>query len=129
MSLTRNQRRQMEKLARHVDRITATDRAFFDQHRDRQHRVRPSSDAEIAEIEVASGGLLQPPTGLRWFTIVKKVPRARLRVFVLNHEDAQTGLSVPENLADVIFDTASPQGLRELEARLNAAFSREGGAA
>jgi hypothetical protein len=129
MNLTRNQRRKMEKLAPHVDRIAATDRAFFDQHPDRQHRVRPSSDAEIAEIEVTSGKLLQPPPGLRWFTIVRKVSRARLRVFVLNHEDAQTGLNVPEGLADVIFDTVSPQGLRELEARLNAAFSKEGGAA
>jgi hypothetical protein len=124
--LTPEQRRQIERLAPHVDQITSTDLDFFKRHPDRRHRVRLSSEAEIAEIEVAANKLLQPPAGLRWFTIVRKVPGARLRIFVISREDAETGVDVPEDLADALFDTASPQGLREIDARLSAALSKEG---
>jgi len=120
MMLTRNQRRQMERLAPHVEQITDTDRAFFEQHPDRRHRVRLTGEAEIAQLEIQSGGLLHPPKGCRWFTVVRKMPGARLRIFVLNAEGAQTGLEVPEDLADAIFDTAAPQDARDIEARLSA---------
>jgi hypothetical protein len=66
IKLTRNQRRQMKKLALHVDRIT-------------------------------------------------------------NAEDA--GTDVPEDLAVVIFDNVATPYVREIEAGLRAALSKEGGAA
>jgi hypothetical protein len=92
MNLTRNQRRQLDRLASHVDRVIATDLAFFK----------------------------QPPLGWRWFTLVKKVPGARLRIFVTNHESAETGLDVPEDLVAAVFDTAAPPAVREAEAALRA---------
>jgi hypothetical protein len=50
-------------------------------------------------------------------------------LFVTNFEGAETGLDVPEDLADVIFDTAATPQVREIEAALRPALPEEGGAA
>jgi hypothetical protein len=118
MKLTRNQRRQLEKLAPHVDRVTATDRAFFEQHPDRLHRVRLTSQAEIAQLETEAGQLLQPPMGWCWFSIIRKVPGGRVRVFATNRQGAETGLDVPEDLANAVFETVAPPSARKAEAAL-----------
>jgi hypothetical protein len=52
-----------------------------------------------------------------------------VRIFVLNHEDAETGLDVPEYLARSIFDRASNPDIRSFEAAIRAALSEKGGAA
>ena len=78
MKLTRNQRRQMKKLAPHLGRIADAD-------------------------------------------------RLRLRLFVTNAEDA--GTDVPEDLAGAVFDRAATPKVREIEAALRPASSKEGGAA
>jgi hypothetical protein len=80
--LTRNQRRQIDKLAPHVHRILNADIAFFEQHPDRRYRVRFANDAEIAHAEVLEDHLLQVPQGCCWLVIVKKVPGANVRKFV-----------------------------------------------
>jgi len=46
IQLTRTQRRQMQKLADRVDRVTQADRLFFERRPERQHRVRLASHAE-----------------------------------------------------------------------------------
>jgi hypothetical protein len=125
---TRNQRRQLEKLAPHVDRVVDTDIAFFKQHPDRRHRVRLSSEAEIAEIEIVWNKLMKPPEGLRWFTIVRKVPGGRVRVFTANYADAKIGLDVPEDLAEAVFEHAAPPDVREVETVMSASAS-DGGVA
>jgi hypothetical protein len=51
---TRNQRRQLKKLAPHVKRVTDVDL----QHSDRRHRVRLASEAENAELEIVHNKLL-----------------------------------------------------------------------
>jgi hypothetical protein len=129
MKLTRNQRRQMKKLAPHLGRIADADRVFFEQHPDRRHRIRFASEVEIAQHEILSGKLMRLPQGHRHFVIVRFAPGRRLRLFVTNHEGAETGLDVPEDLADVIFDTASTPQVRKIEAALRAASPNEGGAA
>ena len=101
--ITRNQRRQLEKLAPHVERVVATDIAFFKKQPDRRHRVGRTSEAEIARIEVS----MQPPGGLCWFTVVRKVPGGRIRVFTANDAEAKTGLDVPEDLAKAVFEHAA----------------------
>jgi hypothetical protein len=53
---TRNQHRQLEKLAPHVKRVTDID--LVRQHSDRRHRVRLASEAEIAELEIVRNKLL-----------------------------------------------------------------------
>jgi hypothetical protein len=126
VKLTPDQRRQIEKLAPHIDRAADTDIDFFKKHPDRKHRVRLASEAEIAEAEIVEGKLLQGPEGYRWFAIVRKLPGCRLRVFVAAPAWAQVGLDVPEDVAAAVFQGAAPSGVREIEAALQAAF--DGGA-
>ena len=58
---SRDQRRQIEKLAPHVQRFFEADIAFFEQHPDRRYHVRRAGDAEIAQAELLDYQLLQPP--------------------------------------------------------------------
>ena len=128
MKLTRNQQRQMKKLAPHIDRITEADRVFFEQHPDRKHRLRFASDVEIAELEVVRGEVMTLPPGMRHFAIVRNVaPGVRLRVFVTNARHATT--DVPEDLTAAIFDAVAPPKVREIEGALRAASPEQGGAA
>jgi Spy/CpxP family protein refolding chaperone len=106
--LTRNQRRQIDKLAPHTDRILVADVAFFEQHPDRRYRVRRANDAEIAQAEILEDKLLQAPQGWCWFAIVKKVPGAYLRMFVANDPTVETGLDAPDDLAKWIWEEAPP---------------------
>jgi hypothetical protein len=107
MKLTRNQRRQMKKLAPHLGRI---------------------AEVEIAQHEIASGEFLSLSPGHRHFVIIPNVtPRRRPRLFVTNAEDA--GTDVPEDLADVLFDMLVAPQVRRIEAALRAASPQEGGAA
>ena len=46
--LTRPQRRQLQKLADRVDRVTQADRLFFERRPDRQRRVRLANQAELS---------------------------------------------------------------------------------
>jgi hypothetical protein len=126
--LTRNQSRQIKKLAPHVDRITQADHVFFEQHPDRKHRVRLASEVEIAQSEIMSGEVMTLPPGHRLFVIVRNVaPGYRVRLFVTNAKNA--GADVPEDLAVVIFDNVATPYVRAIEAVLRAASSKEGGAA
>ena len=128
MKLTRNQRRQIKKLAPHLGHIAEADRVFFEQHPDRRHRVRFASEVEIAQHEILSGKLMRLPPGHRHFVIVRNIaPGRRLRLFVTNAEDA--GTDVPEDLADVLFDMVAAPQVREIKAALRAVSSGEGGAA
>jgi len=128
MKLTRTQQRQMKKLACHVERVTDTDRIFFEQHPDRKHRVRLASEVEIAQLEIVRGGVMTLPPGMRHFAIVRNVaPGVRLRVFVTNARHATT--DVPEDLTAAIFDAVAPPKVREIEGALRAASPEQGGAA
>jgi len=109
--ITRNQRRQLEKLAPHVERVVAPDIAFF----------------EIARIEVIENRAMQPPGGLCWFTVVRKVPGGRIRVFTANDAEAKTGLDVPEDLAKAVFEHAAAS--RAVEIASFVGDSCDGGAA
>jgi hypothetical protein len=128
MKLTRNQRRQMKKLAPHLGRIADADRVFFERHPDRRHRIRFASEVEIAQHEILSGKLMRLPPGHRHFVIVRKAaPGRRPRLFVTNAEDA--GTDVPKDLADVLFNMVAAPEVREIEAALRTASPNEGGAA
>jgi hypothetical protein len=112
IKLTRNQRRQIDKLAPHVRCVLNADIAFFRQHPDRRYRVRRAGDAEIAQAEILEDQLLQPPHGWCWFAIVKMVPGANLRIFVANIPEAQTGLDVPDDIAEEMWEGAPPEVIR-----------------
>jgi hypothetical protein len=128
MKLTRTQQRQMKKLAHHVERVRDADRVFFEQHPDRKHRIRFVSEVEIAQLEIMNGEVMTLPPGMRHFVIVRNVaPGARLGVFVTNAKHA--GTDVPEDLMASIFDAVAPVKLREIEAMMRGALSRDRGGA
>ena len=127
MKLTRNQRRQIKKLAPHLGRIADADRLFFEQHPDRRHRIRFASEVEIAQREIVSGEVMIPPPGFRHFVIVRKIAPGQRRLFVTNAEDA--GPDVPKVLAGVIIDGVATPKVREIEAASRAASPEEGGVA
>jgi hypothetical protein len=104
--LTRNQRRQIDKLEPHVRPILDADIAFFKKHPDRRYRIRRANDAEIAQAEILEDELWQPPQGWCWFAIVKNVPGANHRMFVTNDPTVETGLDAPDFLAEEIWDGA-----------------------
>jgi len=127
MKLTRNQRRQIKKLAPHLGHIAEADRVFFEQHPDRRHRVRFASEVEIAQHEILSGEIVTLPPGFRHVVIVRKIAPGQRRLFVTNAEDA--GPDVPKVLAGVIIDGVATPKVREIEAALRAASPEEGGVA
>ena len=91
MSINKAQRRQMKTLADHVDTVVAGDRAFFEQHSHRTHRIRVSHVCEIAANEIVEGKPWTLPPGLRWFTVIRNVaPGIRSRLFGVHYDDAPT---------------------------------------
>jgi len=104
--LTRNQRRQIEKLAPYVEPFFDADIAFFEQHPDRRYHVRRAGDAEIAQAELVDDQLLQPPDGWCWFAIVMKLADAYVRMFVVNDPTAEPGLDAPDDILASIWEEA-----------------------
>ena len=102
MKLTRNQRRQIDRLAPHVHRLLDADIAFFKQHPDRRYRIRRAGDAEIAQAEILEDQLLQAGHGWCWFVIVKKVLGANIRMFFGN-KPAPHDLDVPDDIAEAMW--------------------------
>jgi hypothetical protein len=56
--------------------------------------------------------LLQAPEGECWFTIVKKVPGANLRMLVPIDPTAETGLDLPDYIAEEVWDAFPSDALR-----------------
>src|SRR5690349_6942090 len=71
VKLTRAKQRQIDKLASYVERVTDTDRVFFEP--DRKHRVRLASEVEIAQLEIVDGKVMTAPPGMCHFAIVRNV--------------------------------------------------------
>ncbi|MET4794676.1 hypothetical protein ABIF64_006854 [Bradyrhizobium japonicum] len=120
MKQTRAQRRQMQKIAERVDRVTQADRLFFERRPDRRHRVRLASQAELEQCELMEGRPTSPPPGCRVFTIVRNIaPGARLRLYTYGLEDAETDLS--EAVALAIYEAAATPKTMAIEAQMRAA--------
>jgi hypothetical protein len=116
MKLTRNQQRQMGKLAEKVSRITNADRLFFERHPDRRHRVRLAGDVEIAEIETVRGLPMDVRPGESIYALVRSVaPGERHRLLAPGPEGAETDL--PESLARELFEAALSRGVLHLVIR------------
>jgi hypothetical protein len=109
IQLNRTQRRQLQKLADRVDRVTQADRLFFERFPYRIHRVRLASPAEIEQQELLEGAALWAPPPCRIFAVVRNIaPGVRLRLMVRGVEGAETDLT--EEMASAIFrDSATPQ--------------------
>ena len=105
--LSPDQRRQMQKLAEQVDRVTRADAKFFERF-NREHRVRLASRAEIDQHEIIEGPIFLPD-GCRTFVVVRNIaPVFRLRWFVGGIEGSETDLD--DSTARQIFEmSATPQ--------------------
>jgi hypothetical protein len=120
IQLTRDQRREMKKLADNVDLVTQADRRFFERFPNRRHRVRLASQAEIGQNEVLEGGPLWLPEGLRVFIAVRNIaPGIRMRLFLRAPEMSET--DVDELTALAIYEAASTPRSRQIEAELRKA--------
>ncbi len=107
LRLTRAQRRELKKLAASVDRVTDADRLFFERLPHRQHRVRLTSQAEIARQELIDGRPMTIPPGYRWFTAVHNIAKPNL-------EGAENDLD--EATAREVFEWVA-EPYREIEVR------------
>ncbi len=74
--LNRAQRRQLQKLADKVDRITQADRRFFERFPYRKFRVRIAGQAEIEQQKLLDGKPVNTPPGYRMFCD-RSEPRTR----------------------------------------------------
>jgi|ERR1700687_1154527 len=125
IQLNRTQRRQMQKLADSVDRVTQADRRYFERFPHRQHRVRIASQAEIGQQEILEDKPLFMPPGCRVFTVVRYIaPGVRLRLFTYVLEGSETDLSEATALA--IFETAATPHTWEIEAQMRRAAEARG---
>ena len=122
-SFPRAQRRQMQKLADKIDKVTQADRRFFERFSHRQHRVRLASLVEIEQQELLEGSKLWVPPGCRIFAVVRNIaPGVRFRFMIRGVEGAETDLS--EEMAAAIYeDSATPQS-REIEAQMRRAVEK-----
>jgi hypothetical protein len=98
----------MQKLADKVDRITDSDRRFFERFPNRQHRVRPAGQAEIETLNAAGDNW---PPGASLCTVVRNIaPGIRARAFapILGPVDTDLG----EDAARALFESIAPQEMR-----------------
>ncbi|KQP53021.1 hypothetical protein ASF34_01215 [Methylobacterium sp. Leaf106] len=105
--------------------VTEADRRFFVRHPDRSHRVRHTSQAEMAQVTRSGSMLDAPMPGFRWFTAIRQVAEGvRVRVYVQAPELCDTDVS--EAVAAQIYREVEGQGTRDLTARLVSALKKAG---
>ena len=123
---TRAQRRQLQKLADKIDRITQADRRFFERFPYRKFRVRIAGQAEIEQQKILDGKPVNTPPGYRVFVIVQNLaPGNRLRLLAVVREGLETDL--PESAARDLWDqaaTLTPK-IREIEAQTRKMAERQ----
>lgn len=115
-SLSRQQRRALERHARGVDLVTASDKRWFEEHPGRECRIRRTAAAEIGA--AAAVEALKPlPEGAVRFTLVRKInPDCRMRIFICGPAH-KSGNETDESTAAALWDfylDATP-GAREGE--------------
>jgi hypothetical protein len=115
--MTRNQRRQLQKLADPVDRVVASDRKYFERFPHRQHRIRLASQAEIESAGIMQGEKIALAPDEQLYIAVKSIaPGSRLRLAIVGPRDAATDL--PEDLAQALYELARCDKVRAVEAQM-----------
>ena len=121
ISLTRQQKLKIKKLASRIDRVTQADRRFFERRPDRQHRVRIASQAEIEANIVLHASPMRVALAQQHFIAVRKItPWMRMRLPFVGPRDADTDLN--EETARKIFDLFHNDETRGIEHDLRVAF-------
>jgi hypothetical protein len=72
----------LERVCDEVERTAwSSDRQFFQDHPERNHRLRPAMSAEVSADEIVAGRAVACPPGMRVFTAVKQFgPGIRARL-------------------------------------------------
>lgn len=84
INLTRQQRRQMQRLAEVADKAIESDRRFFDRYPSRTYRVRLLSHAERRQAEIIQGRPIVPAPGQAVFVVMKQLaPGVRMKANVV----------------------------------------------
>ena len=113
-TLTRPQRRQIQKPAEYVDRVTQADALFFERFPHRKHRIRISGQAEIRQNEILDGKPWVPLAGFKFFTLVRNIaPGVRMRLYVPAPEACET--DVDEATARAVFEARATPQVWEIE--------------
>lgn len=132
---SRKKRRALSRHAAGVDLVTHADKLWFEQHPERQFRIRRMTAAEIGTAE-ALHTLKTLPLGAARFTLVRKLTSdCRSRIFILASE-TKDGAEIGDEVAATLWEhhlKRSPNA-RNVEARLAAALmvqdhQHQGGAA
>ncbi|WP_439407434.1 hypothetical protein ACNJX9_39465 [Bradyrhizobium sp. DASA03076] len=115
--MTPNQRRQLQKLADRVDRVSESDRRFFERFPHRQHRVRRASQAEIEAIAILSGEKKTVAADRQVYLAVKNIaPGAQLRLVIIGPRNLDTDF--PEFFAQELYELVNNDQAREIEAQM-----------
>ena len=129
ITLTRQQRRALERNAEGVDRATESDRRFFQRFPARNYRVRAMAPAEIAQLDTIVNGDMEPlEPGFRRFVVMRQIaPGLRFKVFRQAPAE-KVGEEASEHIARSLYEfhlTENPQA-RAREEAMAAAIQRAG---
>jgi hypothetical protein len=118
IQLTRAQRREMQKLADRVDRVTQADRRFFERFPHRMHRIRLASQAEIEQNAILMGSdeMALPPWQQHFVAVKNVAPGHRMRLTVVGPTGAETDLG--EEAARGIYEVVNNAQARSIEVEL-----------
>lgn len=129
LTLSRQQRRAMQRHAEDADRAVEGDRRFFARWPARTYRIRLLSQAERRQVEIFRGKPIQPLPDQAVFTVIKQLaPGVRMRATVIGPQD-----SIGEELTDAeagsIYEGYADHHpeVRQREAALLAAVRLPGG--
>lgn len=137
INLTRQQRRQMQRLAEDADRAVEGDRRFFDRHPARTYRVRLMSGAERQQVEIIQGATITPAPDQAVFVAMKKLADGvRMKATVIGPR-VSIGDELTDEEAGAVYEGFADRHswVRDREAAMRAAVERlskgqqDGGAA
>ena len=122
--LSRAKRRQMQKLADRIDRITQADRRFFERFPHREHRIRLASQAEIEQQTLIGGKPPWVPQSYHLFAIIRSIaPGYRLRLFAPGPPSVDT--DAPEDIVRGVWEEAATPKVWEIEAQTRKMAERQ----
>lgn len=130
ITLSRQQRRAMQRYATEADQAVEGDRRFFARHPSRTYRVRVLSRAERAQMEAFQGGTfnLNPEAPIAFVALKQLAPGTRMKAVVFGPAFA-IGEDLTEAEARSVYEGYADlhPHVREREAMMLAAMRRPGG--
>ena len=90
LRLARSQRARMKQLDIQVAKFSDDDRRYFEQHPERNHRIRASTHCEMAQLALADANA-EFPANCRWYSVIKNhAPGIRTKLYAAFPNSAAT---------------------------------------